>query len=29
MSFVETAATYWHMVDVLWLILFALFYLMR
>lgn len=27
--FVETAATYWHMVDVLWLILFALFYLMR
>jgi len=29
MSLVETAATYWHMVDVLWLILFALFYLMR
>ncbi|MET0699798.1 MAG: cytochrome c oxidase subunit 3 family protein [Mycobacterium sp.] len=29
MPFVETAATYWHMVDVLWLILFALFYLMR
>ena len=28
-TFVETAATYWHMVDVLWLILFALFYLMR
>jgi nitric oxide reductase NorE protein len=28
-SFVETAATYWHMVDVLWLILFALLYLMR
>lgn len=25
----ETAATYWHMVDVLWLILFALLYLMR
>ena len=29
MSFVETGATYWHMVDVLWLILFALLYLMR
>jgi nitric oxide reductase NorE protein len=29
MSFTETAATYWHMVDVLWLVLFALFYLMR
>jgi nitric oxide reductase NorE protein len=29
MPFVETAATYWHMVDVLWLILFALFYLVR
>lgn len=28
-SFVETAATYWHMVDVLWLVLFAAFYLMR
>ncbi|BBX07913.1 cytochrome c oxidase subunit 3 family protein [Mycolicibacterium aichiense] len=28
-SFVETGATYWHMVDVLWLILFAAFYLMR
>jgi nitric oxide reductase NorE protein len=28
-TFVETAATYWHMVDVLWLILFALLYLMR
>jgi nitric oxide reductase NorE protein len=27
--FVETAATYWHMVDVLWLILFALLYVMR
>jgi nitric oxide reductase NorE protein len=29
MSFVETGATYWHMVDVLWLVLFALLYLMR
>lgn len=28
-SFVETGATYWHMVDVLWLVLFALLYSMR
>lgn len=28
-GFVETGATYWHMVDVLWLVLFALLYLMR
>jgi nitric oxide reductase NorE protein len=28
-ALVETGATYWHMVDVLWLILFALLYLMR
>ncbi len=28
-SFTETGATYWHMVDILWLILFALLYLMR
>jgi len=28
-QFVETGAMYWHMVDVLWLVLFALFYLMR
>jgi len=27
--FVETGALYWHMVDLLWLVLFALFYLMR
>lgn len=27
--FVETGAVYWHMVDLLWLMLFALFYLMR
>lgn len=26
---VETGATYWHMVDVLWLLLLALLYLMR
>lgn len=29
MKFVETGATYWHMVDLLWLLLFALFYLIR
>jgi nitric oxide reductase NorE protein len=29
MSLVETGATYWHMVDVLWLVLFALLYVMR
>jgi nitric oxide reductase NorE protein len=28
-SLIETGATYWHMVDVLWLVLFALLYLMR
>ena len=28
-AFVETAAIYWHMVDLLWLLLFALLYLMR
>ena len=28
-SLVETGATYWHMVDLLWIILFALLYLMR
>jgi nitric oxide reductase NorE protein len=28
-TFVETGATYWHMVDLLWLLLFALFYLLR
>lgn len=27
--FVESGATYWHMVDVVWLVLFALLYLMR
>jgi len=27
--FIETGAIYWHMVDVLWLVLFAVFYLMR
>lgn len=29
MTLVETGATYWHMVDLLWLVLFALLYLMR
>jgi len=28
-EFVETAAIYWHMVDLLWLIILALLYLMR
>jgi nitric oxide reductase NorE protein len=26
---VESGATYWHMVDLLWVIIFALFYVMR
>ncbi len=28
-KFIEAGAIYWHMVDLLWLVLFALFYLMR
>lgn len=28
-KFIEAGGTYWHMVDLLWLILLALFYLMR
>lgn len=28
-TFLETGATYWHMVDILWLVLFAVLYLMR
>ena len=28
MSLVETGATYWHMVDILWLVLFAFLYVM-
>lgn len=28
-NFVETGAIYWHMVDLLWLFILALFYLMR
>ena len=28
-AMVETGATYWHMVDLLWVIIFALFYVMR
>ena len=28
-KFIEVGAIYWHMVDVLWLVLFAVFYLMR
>jgi nitric oxide reductase NorE protein len=26
--FIENGASYWHMVDLLWLVLLALFYLM-
>lgn len=29
MSTVETGATYWHMVDLLWVVIFALVYVMR
>jgi nitric oxide reductase NorE protein len=29
MFMVESGATYWHMVDLLWIIIFALFYVMR
>jgi len=29
MEFVETGGIYWHMVDLLWILVFALFYLMR
>ncbi len=29
MKFIETGGIYWHMVDLLWLLLFALFYLIR
>ncbi|MEZ0052340.1 nitric oxide reductase NorE protein [Mycobacterium sp. MAA66] len=28
-SMVEAGAVYWHMVDLLWLVIFALFYVMR
>ena len=28
-AFVEAGATYWHMVDALWIVIFALLYLMR
>jgi nitric oxide reductase NorE protein len=28
-SMVETGATYWHMVDLLWIVIFALMYVMR
>jgi nitric oxide reductase NorE protein len=28
-SMVESGATYWHMVDLLWIVIFALFYVMR
>lgn len=28
-AMVETCATYWHMVDLLWVVIFALLYVMR
>jgi nitric oxide reductase NorE protein len=28
-SMVESGATYWHMVDLIWVVIFALFYVMR
>jgi nitric oxide reductase NorE protein len=28
-SMIETGATYWHMVDLLWIVIFALVYVMR
>jgi nitric oxide reductase NorE protein len=28
-SMVETGATYWHMVDLLWIVIFAMLYVMR
>jgi nitric oxide reductase NorE protein len=28
-SMVEAGATYWHMVDVVWVVIFALVYVMR
>ena len=29
MSMIESGATYWHMVDLLWIVIFALLYVMR
>ena len=29
MSMVESGATYWHMVDLLWIVIFGLLYVMR
>jgi nitric oxide reductase NorE protein len=29
MTMVESGATFWHMVDMLWIILFALLYVLR
>jgi nitric oxide reductase NorE protein len=29
MFMVESGATYWHMVDLLWIVIFALLYVMR
>ncbi len=29
LSLIESGAVYWHMVDLLWVIIFALLYVMR
>jgi len=29
MTMVESGATFWHMVDLLWIVIFALLYVMR
>jgi nitric oxide reductase NorE protein len=29
MIVIEGGATFWHMVDLLWIVLFALFYVLR
>jgi len=28
-SVLESGASFWHMVDILWIVLFAIFYLLR
>jgi nitric oxide reductase NorE protein len=29
MSMIESGATYWHMIDLLWIVIFGLLYVMR
>jgi nitric oxide reductase NorE protein len=29
MSIVESGGIYWHMVDLLWIVIFAIFYVLR